>query len=50
MTDRFYVIVVRDVSHHKTAKAASAALKKIKTADGDLAMVVEIPEKKEKRK
>lgn len=45
----YHVVVVRTVSEHKTAKAASSALKKVKAKDGDLAMVVEMPEKKEKK-
>lgn len=45
----YHVIMTVTVSKHKTQKAASAALKKIKDKDGEIAMVVKMPDEKEKK-
>lgn len=38
---KFTVVVIRTVGEYATKKAASAALKKLKSKDGEIAVVLE---------
>jgi hypothetical protein len=45
----YQVWVISVVSKHKTRRAASAALRKLTEEHGEMAMVVEVPDEREKK-